>query len=53
MSVFSNVPDSQKSAVRKKSKLFNLEDGILYYIDKKTKVKQQDIRDTATRRQVF
>ena len=47
------LSESQKCCVRKKSKLFEKQDGILYYKDQKSGKQRQVIRDKATRRQVL
>ena len=46
------LSESEKSGVRKKSKLFQLEEGILYFQDKKQSTRRQAIRDDTTKRQV-
>ena len=46
------LSESEKSGVRKKSKLFQLEEGILYFQDKKQSTRRQVIRDDTTKRQV-
>ena len=38
--ISSDVPETRKAAVRKKAKLFSLEDGVLYYSGGKTGVKR-------------
>ena len=42
------LSESEKSGVRKKSKLFQLEEGILYFQDKKQSTRRQVIRDDTT-----